>query len=189
MPKQNLYAYVDESGQDTEGLLFVVGIVVLEEERDRLSQWLEKLEARTQKGPAKWHKSRHEFRQAYVEALAAAPGLSQRIFVSLFQNTRQYQELTALTTAKAVLKRARPPYKVTIFVDGLSATAVVGFTRTLRGLHIQTRKVRGVRKEESSALIRLADAVCGLVRDFHEQVPWAVGAFEALKAARIVEEI
>lgn len=28
--RKNLYAYVDESGQDTEGLLFVVGVVVLE---------------------------------------------------------------------------------------------------------------------------------------------------------------
>lgn len=38
----------------------------------------------------------------------------------------------------------------------------------LRRLHIKTFKVRGVRKEESDALMRLADAVCGFVRAARE---------------------
>jgi hypothetical protein len=36
--------------------------------------------------------------------------------------------------------------------------------RRLRHLGVRTRKVRGVRKDESDALIRLADALCGFVR-------------------------
>ncbi len=48
-------------------------------------------------------------------------------------------------------------YKVTVFVDGLNGSELPRFTHGLRDLHIQTRKVRGVRKDENDALIRLAD--------------------------------
>jgi hypothetical protein len=33
---------------------------------------------------------------------------------------------------------------------------------------VTAKKVKGVRKEESSALMRLADALCGFVRDAYE---------------------
>src|SRR5258708_4231446 len=100
MPKQKLYAYVDESGQDTEGRTFVVSVVLLEDERDVVRQRLEEIEQRTGKGAAKWHKSRHEFRVAYVEALVALEELRHRAFVEVFHETKEYLELTALTTAK-----------------------------------------------------------------------------------------
>jgi hypothetical protein len=35
-------------------------------------------------------------------------------------------------------------------------------------LRIKKRKLRGVRRDENNALIRFADAVCGLVRDAGE---------------------
>lgn len=38
--KQKLYCYVDESGQDTKGKLFVVGIVVTGNEKEELSPLL-----------------------------------------------------------------------------------------------------------------------------------------------------
>src|SRR5438094_7017604 len=50
MGKQKLYAYVDESGQDTEGRIFVVSIVVLDNERDTVRQRLEEIEQRRQRG-------------------------------------------------------------------------------------------------------------------------------------------
>ena len=40
--KQKLYAYVDESGQDTKGSMFVVSVLVLEEERETVLQQLAK---------------------------------------------------------------------------------------------------------------------------------------------------
>ncbi len=74
-------------------------------------------------------------------------------------------------------------------MDGLSASGISEFSRTLRDLHIQTRKVRGVRKDENNVLIRLADSLCGLVRDAHEQTPWAEDAVRSLKSAGIIEEL
>lgn len=41
---QKLYAYVDESGQDTQGELFVVAVVVTGSERDALRQALRNIE-------------------------------------------------------------------------------------------------------------------------------------------------
>ncbi len=187
--KQKLYAYVDESGQDTKGLLFVVSVVVFEGERGVLAQRLEGIEDRSRKGRLKWHKSRHEFRQAYIEALAAIPELEGCVFFEVFADTVQYLKLTAFATAKAILKKAHLPYKVTIFVDGLSNTGIAEFSRSLRDLHIQTRKIRGVRREENEALIRLVDAVCGLVRDARDGVPWAIENLSRLTAARVAQEL
>jgi hypothetical protein len=52
----------------------------------------------------------------------------------------------------------------TILVDGLPKSQTRWFGKELRKLQIRTRKVRGVRKEEADALIRLADALCGFTR-------------------------
>lgn len=93
MTRQKLYAYVDESGQDTKGLIFVVSVVVLGDERDRIEQRLQEIEKRTHKGAAKWHKSRHEFREAYIQALAAAAELKHAVFVSVYHDTLQYDDL------------------------------------------------------------------------------------------------
>ena len=41
--KKKLYAYVDESGQDTKGLVFVVSVLILEKEREEISEELEKI--------------------------------------------------------------------------------------------------------------------------------------------------
>lgn len=64
--------------------------------------------------------------------------------------------------AKAL--RAFVRYRATILVDGLPKSQIQPFGRELRHLHIKVRKVRGVRKEESDALLRLADALAGFVR-------------------------
>lgn len=39
-----LYCYVDESGQDTEGRLFIVGGVITTQERDELTALCEQIE-------------------------------------------------------------------------------------------------------------------------------------------------
>jgi len=46
---QKLYCYVDESGQDTRGKLFVVSVVVAAEDRGISLEQLEKIEDETGK--------------------------------------------------------------------------------------------------------------------------------------------
>lgn len=55
---QKLYCYVDESGQDTKGEIFVVGIVILEQERERMEKELESIETISGKKPKSGTKHR-----------------------------------------------------------------------------------------------------------------------------------
>jgi len=184
-----LYAYVDESGRDTAGRLFVVSVLLLAEERDALLQRLEALEARSGKHNTKWQKTRHSYRQAYMEAIRDLPLLQQTLFFDVLQPTSDYMALTALTTARAIQRKVHAPYKVTVFVDGLRRHEVPLFSKGLRRLQIQTRKVRGVRREENNAFIRLADALCGLVRDAEEQQTWARAMLTVLQQRGLVTRL
>lgn len=42
MVSQKLYCYVDETGQDTLGKIFVVSVIVAKEDREEITQTLEK---------------------------------------------------------------------------------------------------------------------------------------------------
>lgn len=52
MEKTKLYCYVDETGQDTKGDVFIVSVVI-PDDREAVLQYLEALEVRTGKGKAK----------------------------------------------------------------------------------------------------------------------------------------
>jgi len=61
-----LYCYVDESGQDTGGRIFVVAIVGTGENRDKLLDLCEKLEKVSGKRRDKWGRAKHERRMQYL---------------------------------------------------------------------------------------------------------------------------
>ena len=163
--KQKLYAYVDESGQDSEGVFFVVGIVGTDKNRDRLVGELEAIERESGKNEKKWHRTRPQHREQYTAALATSALLDKSIFIESFTNTKQYIEMSSFATARAILRKAKGDYSASIFVDGFKKKELKKFEQGLKELRIKKRKLRGVRREENNALIRLADAVCGLVRD------------------------
>lgn len=190
MKKRKLYAYVDESGQDTKGLVFVVSVLILEQEREMIQERLEKIETESGKKNAKWNKSRHAFRRAYIEEITKADSLKGKIFFDFFSDTKKYIELTSFAAAKAILKKSGgDDYKATVFVDGLKKKEIVIFSRGLKDLRIKTRKVRGVKKDENNAFIRLVDAICGLVRDKNGGNAWAEKAVTKLIKEKIVSEL
>ncbi|MCL4831384.1 MAG: hypothetical protein KJZ86_03050 [Caldilineaceae bacterium] len=63
---QKRYCYVDESGQDTQGQLFIVAVVIVGEERKLLQQTCLEIEALSRKGTRKWARSNSIRRQAYI---------------------------------------------------------------------------------------------------------------------------
>ena len=184
-----LYAYVDESGQETEGSFFVVGVVVTGDERDQLLQQLEALEQRSRKGKAKWQRAKHPYRRAYVDGLLQLPLLSDSLFYSQFTQTRTYSALTAEATARAIRAKAHGTYRVTIAVDGMRRTEARAFGARLRTLGVGSRKIRGVRDEKSDAGVRLADALCGLIRDAEEGQQWARDAVQRLQRGGSLREV
>lgn len=166
-----LYCFVDETGQDTLGELFIVAAVVADDRQHELAEVLESIETTARKR-TKWMKTSDAIRQAYIAKLLEQE-LPVAIFAKIYHGKTDFDELEVLTTAQAlnVYREeqgiARHSYKVTITIDSLSKTMAVRMGSEFRKLGIKTRKVIG-KKDESSAIIRLADAIAGLVREAHE---------------------
>jgi len=162
--KPNLYCYVDETGQDTLGRLFIVSVVIAASERDALAAELENIERFTGKGKVKWIHTRHQARLAYIEAVLSASAFRNTLYFSAYHDTKSYMALTVLSTANAILRADGQSSQATVYVDGLPKARIRWFGVELRRLSIRTRKVAGIRREESDPLMRLADACCGFVR-------------------------
>ena len=162
--KQKLYCYVDETGQDTLGEFFIVSVVITSSERSTVIQKLEEIERRTGKGHRKWMKSRRTQRLDYMRAVLSSDTFQNALYFSMFRNSTHYMTLTVLATAKAILVAAPEHESTNVYVDGLPKARLRWFNTELRHLVGRSSQVRGVRKEESDALIRLADALAGFVR-------------------------
>lgn len=180
---KKLYVYVDESGQHTEGRAFVVGVIVTDEERERLRNELEAVEAASKKRIKKWNETRKNLRVAYIEGVRNLQLLKRCVYVRTVFGSRDYEHETALSTAHAILDFDSAETRASIFVDGLKRANVASFSATLRahGLHII--KVRGVRRDENEPLIRLADAICGLKLDALQGQAWARALYLTLQHA------
>lgn len=167
---KKLYCYVDESGQDTHGKLFIVAVVVTDEQRDELQRSLEQLEGTSGKHKRKWMKTRPKEQQTYIEGLVS-DHLPARIYAKVYTGqVGSYDELEVLAAAQALhLYRVAHhidvnDYGVTIIIDGLAKTLVFRLGSEFRKLGVKTRKVVGTR-DEADPVLRLADAIAGLVRD------------------------
>lgn len=122
MKGKKYYCYVDETGQDSEGTIFIVAVVV----------------------PVK-------------------------SFYSVYLGTKEYKSSTILTIAKAISSIENySDCEFTVLVDALSEKDQRYYGSQLRRLKLPVRKIRGIRKDENSAIIRLADSLCGFVRDIKE---------------------
>jgi hypothetical protein len=161
---QKLYAYVDETGQETQGVLFIVSVVIVGKERDELVHWLIALEKTTGKGIRKWMKSDDAKRTAYIQAVLASSLFQGKLLYGIHRRTTEYVKATVETTAGAIAHIARTEYKATVVVDGLHGVERQRFAVSLRRRGIRTEKVRGA-EEQRDPLVRLADALCGFLRD------------------------
>jgi hypothetical protein len=162
--RNKLYAYVDETGQDTVGGLYLVAVVVAGEERDAVRRRLAEIERSSGKQGRKWAKSRPEERRRYIAQVLEVDALASHLYYSDYHNTHTYVDLSILSTAKAILAAGVEPFEATVFVDGLARSERRRFAAGLRRLHVTIRKVRGMR-DESDEFIRSADAIAGFVRD------------------------
>jgi hypothetical protein len=165
-----LYYYVDESGQDTQGRLFVVGVVVTDQDTERYRQACEVIERSTRKYDRKWVRVPYLRRLAYIRQVLDTRLFDGRLLFAIYHNTTDYDALMVKTIA-LVLRHIGKGCEATVLIDALPHKRENDVRRTLRRHGIKTRKVRGVRREENDALIRLADALAGLVRATSEGQP------------------
>jgi uncharacterized membrane protein len=185
---QKLYAYVDESGQDTLGELFLVSVVVTGEAREGLRKKLRTIERASGKQTKKWRKARVAERTAYLQSVFQLAELTGCIYYARYHDTRAYVDLMILSTAKALHAQGAELPQATVIVDGLSRPERPRFAAGLRKLRIRVHKVRGAR-DQSDELIRLADAVAGGVRDSLEGDAIMRPLFEQAKRRGVVREV
>ena len=116
------------------------------------------------------------------------PALTGALSYSMDRETRAYVDLTILATAKAIHTPSPHAHDATILVDGLKRSEQHRFATGLRRLRVHVEKVRGAR-EESDALVRLADAFCGLIRDGLEGQTAAQNLYRQAKAQGAIKEL
>lgn len=187
---QKLYCYVDETGQDAGSAFFLVSVVIAEEEREELIATLLRIEKQSGKGNVKWIWAKQEARAAYIQQVLGNPLFKGKLFYEVFPKTPNYFTKTLLTAAGAILAYiATEDYRATVMIDGLPKSLILEAGAALRRLRVRTFKVRGVRKEETDALMRLADAVCGFVRAAREGKVGFVRLLERAKEQGFIREL
>lgn len=164
---QKIYCYVDETGQDTCGKLFIVVSIVIEKEKEILSEDLEKIEIQSGKYLRKWIKTDKIIREKYLNAVLSLNKIKNKVYFQMFKETKSYQDLMILVIAKSINRYVEQQeirqYQATIIIDGLKKTETRKVSKALRDLGTKVHKVRGI-KDESDPIIRLADALAGMVR-------------------------
>lgn len=166
----------------------MVSVVVISEERERLRDTLRIIEKKSKKGIKKWMKSTRTQKCAYIAALFQNFDFAQKIYYSVYYDTRAYVDLTILTTAKSIYNSRELFSGAVIFVDGLKRSERHRFAAGIRKLNIRVRKVRGI-KDEADEFIRLADAVCGFIRDVGEKEPKMLNLYQKGERANIIKKV
>lgn len=166
---KKLYCYVDESGQDTKGDIFIVSIVVTGKERDELLEICEEIEVKSGKGKFKWGKAEDKRRLEYLKIIFSAKIFKGKLRYSVYRQQVNYDLATIMGIAKAVHFKEPENYTTLVYVDGLHKTKRHKYGSELRKLGVPTKKVQGVTKDENNSLTRLADSIAGFVRDALEK--------------------
>ena len=112
MPKK-FFCYVDESGQDTKGELFIVAVVVADDEREQLREACEEIENTSHKGQRKWTKTTHRWRAAYVAQVLTHPIFRAKLNFAIYRHAQDYSVLTVQTVALALNATGEPNYHAT----------------------------------------------------------------------------
>jgi hypothetical protein len=187
--KQKVYVYVDESGQDTLGEMFLVSVIIAGAERDLLRKHLQDIELKSGKRDKNWTRSTPRQRESYLRAVFGLPEFRGRLYYSHYQNTKTYLDLTIFSTAKALIHFTHhEPYSAIVTVDGLGRSERHSLAAGLRKLNVSIRKVRGA-KDQSEEFIRLADALAGFARDGLSSDNELQKFFQKVKNAEAIREV
>lgn len=152
--------YVDESGQNTKGELFVVAVVAVEN-CEEFRQHCESLEKSTGKGKVKWRTAHEDRRLDYLRSIMLRSSTHKfRLFYSVYRKTTDYDSSTIDGIASAIRKLRPIASDVYVHVDGLAKSKRYVYKTRLRQLSCPVEKVLTV-KDENEPIIRLSDVLAG----------------------------
>lgn len=163
-----LYCFVDETGQDTEGRLFIVGVVITERDVETSRELCEAIERESGKGKSAWVRTNYTRKLEYIGRVLRTPLFRGRLFVASYPATREYHTKTVQAISRAVAAFDPNNPEVRVLIDALPKALERPTALDLRRAGLKVDKVRGPAREETEPLIRLADALCGLARGAYE---------------------
>jgi len=189
---EKIYCYVDETGQDTGGKLFIVVSIVVMAEKTAVEIFLDACETKSGRYKNKWQKSTRIKRRRYVDIALSPALLREKIFWRMYKKSKNYIELTAEMVADSIntyfKNHGIVSGEANIIIDGLNKKEKVRITQIIRQRRIKINKIRGMR-DQSNSLIRLADTVAGMVRDASEGSRDWQPVVEKLKKGGVINEI
>jgi hypothetical protein len=110
------------------------------------------------------------------------------VFYTIYREQTNYIPLIARTIIKVILLKAYGNYQATIIIDGINEAEQKRVKRLLKESHIRYKNVRGP-KDESTALLRLADAMAGFLRDYHEGKSYADKLYRTFQMQEFICEV
>ncbi|MFZ6028029.1 MAG: DUF3800 domain-containing protein [Chloroflexota bacterium] len=158
-----LYCYADESGQETRGKVFVVSLVVAEQDKDLFATLCQQFEQASGKGTLKWIKAGYKRKLDFAGMILREPCFKGHLFFAVFHDTREFHEATINATACALRRWQGRDYTAMVVIDALPRSLETSTALELRRAGIAVDKVRGL-PDHREPLLRLADSICGLVR-------------------------
>jgi hypothetical protein len=147
------------------------------------------LSAKREKKKAKWRPTPLKRKKEYLESVLLVNDLEGCIFYDVYENNQQaYIELTGESTARAIKTKAEKEYSAIIIIDGLKPAEQKKMIKIFRAHRIHYRKVKGAR-DQSNAIIRLADAMAGFIRDYKEGKQYATDIFIQFRSKKFIKKI
>ena len=162
-PKQKLYCYVDETGQDDASSVFVVVAVVSDHEQDGFREALITIENTAGTNHLKWHKTHPTRRLNYLELAIERNAGREEVFFGSYPKPLPYFFPLIDVLELAIKAKASLSYTARVFVDGIDRKKAAELTNALRLRGVSLDMVRS-RRDESEPVIRLADMWAGCIR-------------------------
>lgn len=188
---KKIYCYVDETGQDTMGKLFIVAIVIADNKKDEFEKRMEKLETSSRKFLRKWQKSKKRERLDYMRTVFDIIKNYGELYFFKFGKgvgTNYYPLMTYAIAKTLHTKLGQNPVIYSLIVDALVIKQRLILGANLRKLGISVAKVRG-KRDQSDAILRLADALAGFVRDATENDHKSKALFNKAVKNRLITEV
>ena len=163
MKIRKLYCYVDETGQDPGSAVFIVVAVIVASHVEAIRDRLQELEKATKIGLIKWHKSNYKFRIQFLEEFLRRDNGDLYIYFLKIKKPVFYWLPTLEILQKSLPNHTTAQTQVIVCIDGLDHFSAKKYTNALRTKVLKVKLAKGPR-DESEALIRLADRWAGCIR-------------------------
>ena len=154
MVTKKIYCYVDETGQDTKGKLFIVSIVVVGKDKDLFQKAVEEVEIESGKRRSKWGKTNYSSRISYLKKLILIKTCKYLICFSKYK-TMDFDLATIQTISKTI------HYKITSEIEN----KIISFKNYFPTKYSRQRSLKSLLLKDSHLLLSLVTFITFNLQD------------------------